>query len=878
MIRNDIDYQILNEHMECDLSSIWLKISRKGRKKLVIGGIYREFKYIGQEDGYSQEDIANQENRWRRIISQWEAATDRAEGIIIGDLNLDFLKWDCQGVRNYNMIEHMKSTIGSNGFYQVIEGVTHTWPGASDSLIDHSWVNHPEKVLSKKNIINTASDHNIIGIVYRLSGVVYNSQEFQKRKWTNFDQVRFNNKICNVEWDQLYQMSDVNLACDFLESNLLEIIESEAPVIKIQPKTNYKVWISKTTKESMIARDNAKKKAAITNNDDDKKLYKTLRNRVTNEVKNDRKKLFKKQYEECEVKNDISRLYKVAKTQAGWTNKGPPASLVINGKHITSPSELAQQQMELYYNKNQQLLQRVQADAEIDPLENLKSALDNWKSKGNSLPKLSFKEVSPTTVAKYIGKLKDSNSWGLDKIECKVIKLAATNLLYPITHLVNLSISTSTFPTKWKLGRVLPLYKGKNLSRTSPASYRPITMLPTISKILERITQEQLVKHMEENKLYHPNQQAYRRGHSTTSALLELSDLLYQAAEDKKIAVSLSVDQSSAFDCICHTILDEKLEAYGLDNMSRKWISSYLSFRSQFVEIGTKTSLFKPMTRGVPQGSVLGPTLFLVYINEFSETVRKNSCQDRDHNNLKSVYISVPDATNTTNVSQDNTPRTPDNLFGRNCSKCGAVICYADDATFTTSSNNKVENQVKINENLENMKLYLYANKLCVNEDKTSMLESMNKQRRCKVKGPPPSLQVLNNKQEQVTLTAVNNCRLLGVNMGNDLSWRYHLISGDKALIPALRKQLGMLKHLSSNMSTSSRKTLAEGLVISRIQYLLPLWGGTTRNYIQKIQVILNKAARTITGMNKRTSTLTLMSSCNWLTAEELIKSLRHGD
>ena len=252
--------------------------------------------------------------------------------------------------------------------------------------------------------------------------------------------------------------------------------------------------------------------------------------------------------------------------------------------------------MNFYQDKNNKLLESVEGGEEINPLEVLKLSIDNWTKSGKQVPTLTLREVTTQNISKLVNQLKDSNAWGFDELESKVIKLAAKHLITSITFITNLSIRTSTFPNKWKLGRILPQYKGKNLPKHLPASYCPITMLPTISKIAERVVQEQIAQHMEAGNLYHPNHHAYRKGHGTGTALLELSDAMYEASEKNEISVSVAINQSSAFDCICHNILNSKLEMYGFDEKSRLWIESYLKLQSQFVEVGTKTSSIRPVT------------------------------------------------------------------------------------------------------------------------------------------------------------------------------------------------------------------------------------------------------------------------------------------
>ena len=220
--------------------------------------------------------------------------------------------------------------------------------------------------------------------------------------------------------------------------------------------------------------------------------------------------------------------------------------------------------------KRKKLAEEIQVDHDVDPLETLNKVFKKWEDEEGVTQRLELQVVTPSTTARLIGKLGDSNAMGFDELEARVLKLAAVVLLNPITTLINLSIHTGSYPAKWKIGCVIPLHKGGNLDRQLPGSCRPITLLPAVSKIVERAIQEQVVKHMERNGFIHPNQHACRKGHSTTSALLKLADQLYEAAEEKEIGIALSINQSSAFDSICHKTLIRKLKKYGFDDNSSK--------------------------------------------------------------------------------------------------------------------------------------------------------------------------------------------------------------------------------------------------------------------------------------------------------------------
>ena len=246
-----------------------------------------------------------------------------------------------------------------------------------------------------------------------------------------------------------------------------------------------------------------------------------------------------------------------------------------------------------------------------DPLKFLKLALENWCHK-DGRPELQLRKVTEIETLKYIQKLGNTSTHGIDGIDTNMIKIAATELYKPITFIINLSLMSQKCPAKWKIATVIPLYKGKQLDKMSPSSYRPISLLPALSKLTERAVQSQIVEHMNLTKQWNQNQHAYRSGHSTTSSLLQLANILFQASDNKQIAAAMSVDETSAFDCVNTDILLKKLNLYKFGNSTSNWISSYMSHRSQFVLIGNKMSDIKPVNQGVPQGSVLGPILFFI--------------------------------------------------------------------------------------------------------------------------------------------------------------------------------------------------------------------------------------------------------------------------
>ena len=256
----------------------------------------------------------------------------------------------------------------------------------------------------------------------------------------------------------------------------------------------------------------------------------------------------------------------------------------------------------------------------------------------------------------------------------------------------------------------------------------------------------------------------------------------------------------------------------------------------------------KPVLSGVPQGSVLGPILYAIYTNEMPEILK--------------------DATNCTDETHGDTQY----LFGKNCPTCGQIICYADDATLVFSSQNRQMNLYKLRDGLDKIDKFLTANKLCINRSKTQIQEIMIGQKRARQTGEPPTLSEREPDGKMKIIKSNQQCRLLGGTLQDNMSWAAHLEWGEDALIPAARQKLGVLKHIGKSLPRRSRKMLTDGLVLSKIRYLISIWGGAGEKHLKMVQTLLNDAARYVLDKpTRRDCTQDLMTECGWLTAGEMV-------
>uniref|UniRef100_A0A669DXW8 Reverse transcriptase domain-containing protein n=1 Tax=Oreochromis niloticus TaxID=8128 RepID=A0A669DXW8_ORENI len=380
--------------------------------------------------------------------------------------------------------------------------------------------------------------------------------------------------------------------------------------------------------------------------------------------------------------------------------------------------------------------------------------------------------------------------------------------------MINLSLIISYVPQAFKVALVKPLLKKPSLDPAVLANYRPISNLPFISNILERVVV--VTDYLQRNGLFEEFQSGFRAHHSTETALVKVTNDLLMASDSGLISVLVLLDLSAAFDTVDHNILLERLEhAVGITGTALQWFVSYLSNRLQFVQVNGESSSHTKVNYGVPQGSVLGPILFTLYMLPLGSIIR-------------SIHFH----------------------------------CYADDTQLYLSMKPDNTHQlVKLQECLKDIKTWMAANFLLLNSDQTEVI----------VLGPENLRNMVSNQiltLDGITLASSNAVRNLGVIFDQDMSFNAHIKQICKTAFFYLRN----ICKVRNILSLSDAEKLVHAFITSRLDYCNSLLSGCPKNSLKSLQLIQNAAARVLTGTRKREQISPVSASLHWLPVKSRIE------
>ena len=368
--------------------------------------------------------------------------------------------------------------------------------------------------------------------------------------------------------------------------------------------SNRNEWINKALKNEIIERERLfiyKKKYPTQENID---VYKKFRNKNLSNQRKTERNYYKEQFELNE--NDIRKSWKVIKDVIGKHEHrlcNDHEDFYINSKLTIDKNQIANSFNNYFVNIGKSLAQQITST--INPL----SYIDT------NIHSIYIPDISKNEIITVINTLKNSAP-GNDEMPASILKHCIETYIDPLTYLVNLSINQGIFPDELKIAKVLPIYKSDDKQLIQ--NYRPISVLPFFSKIFEKIISNHLLNFIDTNNILYDNQFGFRKNHSTTHAIITLVERVSKALDTGKIVVGVYLDLKKAFDTVDHQILLNKLYAIGIRGHIHDWFKSYLSNRTQFVYYNNTTSEVKGISHGVPQGSILGPILFIIYLNDFS--------------------------------------------------------------------------------------------------------------------------------------------------------------------------------------------------------------------------------------------------------------------
>lgn len=679
--------------------------------------------------------------------------------IMVGDMNINLLEEN-------NDSKRLKDIYYSNNF-KLCNNKTSTRDTADKkSLLDHVITNTIDSNISIEFKTSPISDHKI---------QIINIPTNYKQKTSKFNYITANKFYVDKLKEELlllnYRKYSYNNVNEYYNS-IVDIFGRCIYQINVKIKTNSKPWFSEKTSKLMKTRDNFfKKKKQHPENIAYEESYTFYNKIVKKQIRLDKQTYYKEKFKS----NDSKQIWESINyllTSKSKKQKNCIDNLVINNTEIKNQQMICEEMNNHFISIGQKLADKISIKENIPEEVNSKSMF------------LDDNDIDEEEIKDIIDNLNIHKSTGADNISVKIVKTVKTELIPILKYLVKLSLQKSIFPEKMKFAQITPVFKCNKTS--NPNNYRPISVLPVMSKILEKIMNIKLTNFLEKQNLIFDNQYGFRKSRDTEVATMDvITNIQLNLDNDQKCGI-LSLDLCKAFDTVNHDILLIKLFNMGIRGKIYRWFESYIQNRKQCVKIGSNVSSYKTITCGVPQGSILGPTLFLIYINSISK--------------LK--------------------------LYGQ-------IKLFADDTTIIYCGKNITNIKLNIQKDLQNIFEWLESNKLTLNFDKSSFMY-ITKQRLNIEKRPI----IFNEKNINYT----DHIKFLGLYIDQNLSWRKHVEIIRNSISPLI----GILFKIRHYISLNYLKNIYYALIYSKIQYLISIWGTANSIVLKPLKKLQNKVIKCI--------------------------------
>lgn len=754
------------------LEMLWTLVRPDKRRRFVMGVAYRPPRHRVAD---IEAVLADLESQYQRVLLKHPST----KIVICGDMNCDMLKSNSDPAH-----KRLSDFISDHSLSQHVRSRTY----CSGSLLDVFLTSCNRFVKRCVTRFCDFSPHRFIRALVDVPRHRLPKRVVKTRSLRRINVERFHYDLVRAEWDYLYAAPSLSVKWDAFLSIFMPIVDCHAPIRTVRIRNVSAPVVGDDTKELMCRRREALRSLGHSSH-----VYKDLNRAVRSAIRRD-------------TSADVRRRIQEGGRASMWR----AVRSVVGGRKAdrAMPDASADQLNQFFVSVGPRVAGEVRDMGETPELP---CRLPRVGSCSFRLVPLTLSELRELVFG-----MSGSSACGEDGVTMGMLRLSFDAIGGVFLHLLNSSLTNAEIPDSWKHSLVFPIHKSGDPS--DPSNFRPISIVPVFAKIVERAVHQQLYSYLSQNHLLSPTQHGFRRGHSTETALISITDQILSANDRGDLSLLCLLDLSKCFDVIDHQKLLTKLQLHGVDT---SWFSAYLHNHTQSVSFtdnlgNTKKSLPLPNSVGIFQGSALGPLLYCVFANDLS--------------------LFVEDA---------------------------VVIQYADDTQILVSGKKSELQDVKnkMEQVLASLDCYFRANGLKVNAGKTQLMLLGSAQNLRNVSG-------LSIKFRDHDLLPVSETKNLGLIFDRTLSWDGHISTLTNRCFGTLHG----LSHLRNHLPPSVILVMVQALVLSQVRYCISVYGKSTQKNSSRIQKIINYAAKVIFGRRKFDHVSDLLENLGWLSADQLTR------
>ena len=773
-----------------DNETLSVEIVNKNTKNIIVNTCYRP----------PNSKIRSLKSHVTNIFNQLHKQNKKM--FFVGDFNINSLDYSTN-----TKVKNFIDLMFSKGMLSVINKPTRVSKGSA-TCIDHIYTNSFVNKEQLSGIITTdISDHFPVFIVDKNVKLTNYPDSIKKQiRVFNEQSIKcFKRSLSMTDWTIVLETRDPNLSYNAFLKQFLKIYEKCFPIktINIKRKQLLSPWVTKGLSKSSKQKQKLYVKFLkhpTYAHEERYKNYKNLFEKLKNKSKIQHFSTLLKKHQ-----NNSKETWKVMKDAIGKSKllkDDFPRKLIINNKENFNQHEIASYFNNFFTNIGSNLAAKI---------PHSERHFTSYMEKSNNI--LETVNVSIEELEKAFSTLKINKACGFDDINPNIVKVSYEELKIPLFHICKNSLDFGIYPDEMKIAKIKPLYKSGDSDIVS--NYRPISILPVFSKLLERIMYNRVYKHITKNNLLYEKQLGFQNNCSTEYAILQLTKEIHESFDKKEFTLGVFIDLSKAFDTVNHDILLTKLQYFGLNNKYIKWFTSYLNNRKQFVCYGDRNNSSREIINcGVPQGSILGPLLFLLYVNDLC-----------------------------------------------NASEIVKPIMFADDTNIFLSAKNIKQLFQMMNAELKKIQNWFNANKLSLNASKTksSFFHPLSYADRIPLRLPELKINNTIIKREE-------NMKFLGVILDENMTWRHHI----KCIESKVSKNLGILYKARHLLNLQCTKQLYFSFIHTYLNYGNLAWGGTNKTKLSALLRRQKHASRIIYFKDKYTHAKPLLKRLNALNIYQL--------